>query len=190
MSLIPAFEIGIWNAWLFIFCIVVLLPFLIRIFNKDAYKKMGTPSDIKLTKTEKRISYFTNLIVYLMLIYSVFMPLQLGTLWFYFGLAIFLLGLVVVIVASVNFAVTPANEPSIRGMYRYSRHPMYLALFLGFLGASIASASWIFLLLSIEVLILLNFISINEERSLLEKYGETYRNYTYRTPRWIGMPKY
>jgi protein-S-isoprenylcysteine O-methyltransferase Ste14 len=28
-----------------------------------------------------------------------------------------------------------------------------------------------------------------EERFLLEKYGDTYREYMNRTPRWIGIPK-
>jgi protein-S-isoprenylcysteine O-methyltransferase Ste14 len=28
-----------------------------------------------------------------------------------------------------------------------------------------------------------------EERFLLEKYGDVYREYLNRTPRWIGIPK-
>jgi protein-S-isoprenylcysteine O-methyltransferase Ste14 len=30
---------------------------------------------------------------------------------------------------------------------------------------------------------------IDEERFLLEKYGDAYREYIEQTPRWIGVPK-
>ena len=58
-----------------------------------------------------------------------------------------------------------------------------------FIGVSIASASRIFLLLSIVYEVsLLSFVS-SEERFCLEKYGDAYREYMNRTPRYIGIPK-
>ena len=70
--------------------------------------------------------------------YSICLPFQLGTIWFYAGLTIFVLGLVVLTVASVNFATTPMNVPITRGTYRYSRHPLYLASLLISLSVDIA----------------------------------------------------
>jgi protein-S-isoprenylcysteine O-methyltransferase Ste14 len=37
--------------------------------------------------------------------------------------------------------------------------------------------------------VLWNSVVPVEERFLLEKYGESYREYMERTPRWIGVPK-
>jgi len=66
---------------------------------------------------------------------------------------------------------------------------MTLAGYLIFIGAGIASASWIFLLFSIVYIILGAIPTIAEERFCLDKYGGTYCEYLKRTPRWIGIPK-
>jgi len=44
-------------------------------------------------------------------------------------------------------------------------------------------------LYSIILIILMNILAIPEERFCLEKYGDAYREYMNRTPRWIGIPK-
>jgi len=66
---------------------------------------------------------------------------------------------------------------------------MYIADFLFFLGLGIATASWIFLLFSV-LWLATNFILGNyEEQDCLDRYGNAYREYIKRTPRWIGIPK-
>jgi protein-S-isoprenylcysteine O-methyltransferase Ste14 len=121
--------------------------------------------------------------------YSIFLPLKLSTTWFYIGLAIFLIGLAVLTVASFNFATTPMNEPITKGIYHYSRHPLYLATLLIYLSVSIASASWVFLLVFIAQLFSIRIAATGEERFLLDKYGDSYREYMSKTPRWIGIQK-
>jgi len=81
------------------------------------------------------------------------------------------------------------NEPVSGGAYRYSRHPIYTALVLIFLGVSMASASWVFLLLTVLMAVLVSLSVADEERYCVEKYGDSYREYMDRTPRWIGIPK-
>lgn len=139
------------------------------------------------TKSEKRIFYSSMSILFLLIIYSVFLPLKLGTLWFYVGFPIYLLGLIIFLIAIINIARTPLDQPFTKGMYRYSRHPMGLGGFITFIGISITSASWLFLLLSIVTMLLPDVKA--EERCCLEKYGGAYREYMNRIPRWIGMPK-
>ena len=135
-------------------------------------------------------AFSTNQLIYfLVVIYSIFVPLKLGTVWFYIGLPVFLLGLIPLIMLTVNFVTTPLDQPVTKGIYRYSRHPSYLAMFPVFLGTGIASASWIIILLSIITKILTSLFAAAEERHCLEKYGNAYREYLNRTPRWIGIPK-
>ena len=93
------------------------------------------------------------------------------------------------IFATFDFAETPPNRPVTKGMYRYSRHPFYVAMLLTYLSVGIASASWIFLSAVIIWAVLIGLSVNDEERYCLEKYGETYREYMDRTPRWIGIPK-
>jgi len=186
MSLIPAFEIGLWNAWILTFYHFVPLVLLTLIY-KGTFKR--TSSAVPLNKTERKIHILMETISALALIYSIFIPLRLGTTWFYIGLPICSLGLIMHTIASVNFATTPLRQPITKGLYRYSRHPMYLIFFLTFIGVSIASASWLFLLFSILVIVLMPPLVIPEEQDCIKKYGDAYREYMNKTPRWIGIPK-
>jgi len=186
MSLIPAFGIGVWNAWVFMLGSLIpvfFMPLIARGREKEA------SFTAHFSKMQKNALLSLHIIYFLLVIYSIFVPLKLGTVWFYVGLPIFLLGLVPYIMVSVNFATTPIDKPVTRGIYRYSRHPMYLSPFLIFIGAGIASASWVFLLLSV-VYIIMPFLFVGaEERFCLEKYGDAYGEYMDRTPRWVGIPK-
>ena len=185
MSLIPAFEIGVWNAWIFMLYHFLPMP-LLMLIHRGLVKQMEKPE----SKTERKLYPIIWIVWLLGVIYSIFLPLQLGTIWFYVGLPIALLGLITFTLVMVTFATTPIDdEPLTRGLYRYSRHPMYVTQALMFLGVSIASASWVFLLFSIAYTVLSLISVIPEERFLLEKYGNAYREYMSKTPRWIGVSK-
>jgi len=83
----------------------------------------------------------------------------------------------------------PPDKPFTKGLYRYSRHPIYLTTVLELIGVGISSASGLFLLLVLTLFISLNISIIAEERGCLKKYGDAYREYMSRTRRWIGIPK-
>jgi len=190
MSLIPAFEIGIWNAWI-LMLYFPLHPLMMIALDKlvgvgDINKKMG---DVPFNRSEKKIFNSMMVLLILVFIYSVFLPLKLGTLWLYIGLPIYIIGLIVLIVAMINIVTTPSGKPFTTVAYRFSRHPMMFWGHVMHLGVSIATASWVFLLLSIIVAVLYYYIVIAEERGCLEYYGDSYREYMNRTSRWIGIPK-
>ena len=188
MSLIPAFEVGVWNAWIFMIWLLIQ-TITVRLVSKEVYEKAGHSPDMKPSQTYKIISYIAMPLWLLATAYSIFLPLKLGTIWFVVGLALFLLGMAVNTVATVNFIKTPMNQPVTRGAYRYSRHPIYVALVMIYLSVSIASASWVFLLLTALLLVQVSLSVIEEERYCLEKYGDAYREYIKGTPRWMGTPK-
>ena len=189
MSWFPALEIGLWNAWILVFH-PLLFPFImIAMFTAgigEMWKKMG---EVQYENGEKRVFMISMVVMLLLLIYSVFLPLKLGTVWFSAGFAIYLVGLVLYLTAIVNIATTPLGQPWTKGIYRFSRHPMTFSISISWAGASIASGSWILLLLSVVVIVLQTAEATAEERGCLETYGDEYREYLNRTPRWIGMPK-
>ena len=190
MSIIPAFEIGIWNTWIFMvpFLLVNLL-FILLMIKKGA---PGGPSRVPCKSKITLLVATSSKVIYLpAIIYSVFLPLKLGVIWFYIGLPITLVGLLGSIVIMVNWAITPAGEPVTRGLYRYSRHPIYVTGIFMLLGVSIISASWVSLLFTIIFGVGVTrpyFIKI-EEAQCLGHYGAAYREYMNKTPRWIGIPK-
>ena len=186
MQLIPVFKIGILNAWIFAACFF-LLPYLIMPINKEASRKGGNPPDIN--RREKIIGYIATIIIYIAYLYSIFLPFKLETAWFYIGLPIFLIAVVILVTAIINFITTPIDSPVTKGIYGYSRHPIYLSNFLALIGIGIATASWVILLAAIIFLILTNIVTGSEERYCKEKYGDIYKEYLNRTPKWIGIPK-
>ena len=188
MSLIPAFEIGLWNAWTFM-SVFILQMLAVMLLGKRVWERSGHPSNIKQSKFEAMAGIIGNTIWFLATVYSIFLPLQLGTVWFYIGLPIFLIGLTVLVITTVNFATAPMEKPITQGMYRFSRHPLYLSLLIIYIGTSIATASWVFFLLGIANIFWTRTEALVEERYCLKKYGDSYREYMSRTPRWIGMPK-
>ena len=188
MSLIPAFQIGLWNAWILMLLCLLPVP-LVALFHKGVFKKTDSIHASILTGRENKILIFSKVVMFFLFIYSIFLPLPLGTIWFYIGLPICLLGLILQTVAWVNVATSPVDEPITKGLYGYSRHPMYFTLPLIFIGTSIASASWLFLSLSIILTITHFYNAIPEEHVCLEVYSNAYGEYMKRTPRWVGMPK-
>ena len=187
MSLIPAFEIGVWNAWIFIVPYVFMnfaLPFLV-INRKSTF--WAWPSYARLER-----AYLLAGMVCMgsMWIYSIFLPLSLGTAWFYVGLAVYLVGWAFLILAMLVFATSPVDKPNTTGIYRISRHPWYIGMFLVYVGTGIASASWVLLLCAIVFAILQGkILEKAEERMCLDKYGDTYSEYMGRTPRWLGITR-
>ena len=188
MSLMPAFKIGIWNAW--IFMSVFLLQMLAIMFvDKRVWERSHIPIDARRNKFERYVSIIGNFIWLLAMGYSVFLPLQIGTIWFYIGLSIFIIGLALMVIATFNFIATPADQLITKGAYNFSRHPMYLATFLVCLGSGIATVSLLFIFLSIIMALCFYQEALIEERYCLNRYGNVYQEYINRTPGWIGVPK-
>ena len=185
MSLIPAFEIGVWNAWIFMLYNFSPMP-LLMLVHRGLMQQMETPySDMG-----KKFYPVVWVVWILGVIYSVFLPLRLGTIWFYVGFPIAMVGVVTFTMVIVSFVTTPIDtEPITKGSYRYSRHPMYITQLVMFIGVGIACASWVFLLFTIVYSALSLVFVIPEERFCLEKYGDAYRDYMNRTPRWLGVPR-
>lgn len=185
MSAVPAFDIGVWNAWIFMLINFLPLP-IIMIVRKGVTEEVTK----QYSEANKAVSNIEWILWILAFIYSIFLPLRLGTMWYYVGLPIALVGTVTYIMTIASFVITPlSEEPITTGLYHYSRHPMYITQLVMFIGVGIASASWLFLLITIVYSALGFTYASSEEQMCLEKYGDAYSKYMNRTPRWIGLPK-
>jgi protein-S-isoprenylcysteine O-methyltransferase Ste14 len=73
------------------------------------------------------------------------------------------------------------------GLYAYSRHPMYVSELILILGWVIFYGSSAVLIASVVWFIFFNFYAMpNEERVLEEHFGDAYREYKNKVPRWFG----
>ena len=190
MSWLPAFHIGWWNAWL-LMLVWLLHPLLMLLIDKlygsgDLFKKMG---DVPTEPGERTFNTIFTTLLFLLVVYSIFVPLKFASVWLLPGLALNLLGTGMLISALVTAARTPADRPFTSGVYRISRHPGYLAQVLTLLGVGTACASWIFLLAAGLNFIALNHQAGEEEQACRKRFGAEYQSYLKRTPRWLGFPK-
>jgi protein-S-isoprenylcysteine O-methyltransferase Ste14 len=114
-----------------------------------------------------------------------------------------LLGLVPVLIGTVGLiwgvAVHSAQSPQgmeweldrsyllRRGLYAFSRHPMYLSELILILGWMIFYGSFALLIASGIWFLFFNFYAMpNEERVLEAHFGESYREYKNKVRRWFG----
>jgi len=127
------------------------------------------------------------IITYYIMVFSTFLtPLPpINTIQFTIGMIIYLIGLIPMLIAYYNYAKSPLDKPITAGVYKYSRNPMYFFSTIGFFGLVIVSSSIVILTLLIICVISQHFLILSEERYCLEAYGEEYRSYMKKVPRYF-----
>ena len=72
------------------------------------------------------------------------------------------------------------------GIYKYSRNPMYLAILMVLIGVSVYLGALSSILIILIFVIYINqFQIVPEERSLEQKFGDSYRQYAKGVRRWV-----
>ena len=117
--------------------------------------------------------------------YSIFVPLQLNTVWFWIGVLIFIFGAILTTLAMINFATTPHDQPVTKGMYLISRNPIQVLAVIMWVGVRIATTSWIIIAASLLLAIVSYPSFLVQERSCLKLYGNAYYEYMKSAPRYL-----
>jgi protein-S-isoprenylcysteine O-methyltransferase Ste14 len=121
-----------------------------------------------------------------------FMPPAVSARWaggvvFAAALALFAWAIVTITRAGSN---VPTNTPTTTivdtGPYRFTRNPIYIAMFGGLVGLAMAFDSlWLLAALVIFALIIRIGVVAREEAYLERKFGDVYRQYRSRVRRWL-----
>ena len=114
MSYLPTFQLGLLNAWLF------MVPYLLVTYGLTFLvvdRKASLFIWPEYTDVEKKVMPISMSVMLLMIIYSVFLPLKLGTMWFYVGLVIYLLGMLFLLLATFGFSKTSTDKPVTAGVF-------------------------------------------------------------------------
>ncbi|MEA3477966.1 MAG: isoprenylcysteine carboxylmethyltransferase family protein [Bacteroidota bacterium] len=183
LSIIPEFNLGILNAWIGTFPIM-LLPLIFRLFNRSAFIDRAAARE-GYNKSEKRMVDYTMAVYYLILLYSIVLPLKFDTNSFYVGLAVYVIAISCLLITYFNFKSTPRNQLVTHGIFRLSRNPFYSTTIIAFLGVGMASLSWLLILLTIIMAILQHQVVLAEERICEAQYGKEYLEYKARVPRYL-----
>ncbi len=90
---------------------------------------------------------------------------------------------------SAHHTVFDPNQEGVidSGVYGRVRHPMYLGVLLVLLGIILTTLSLITLLLWLIVFIGYNHMASYEERVLIQRFGDDYREYQRRVSKWLPI---
>ena len=183
MELFPNLEIGLSNGWLLIVFFFGAYGIMLIFFPKNVITRLYDRSGQRKQPLLRRLLVVIS--VLLLFIFMSLTPLKIGDVVFAIGISFYSLGFIGFVIALENFKNTPVDQPVIRGLYRISRHPQQLAFSVSLLGISIAIGSW-----SAFAIIILGVVGAHkkilaEEEACLEQYGESYKNYMERIPRYF-----
>lgn len=115
------------------------------------------------------------------------------------GAAVLLAGAAIYAWCAWDFATTGRGTPSPtdppralvrRGLYRWSRNPMYVGVLLAIAGQGIWSASLATLEYAAALAVAFHLrVVLFEEPALRRSFGAAYDDYLARVPRWLGRPR-
>jgi protein-S-isoprenylcysteine O-methyltransferase Ste14 len=187
MNILPEFELGILNTFLFMIWLLIL-PFLTTLIVQQPAiaKTIRTSAPMNYEKTFNFLSMAAIIIGTLL---SFFIPLQTTSILFYPGLILFTLAIILHFTILTTIRNSDPEKPFTTGPYRYSRHPIYLALTLMLIAILMMSQSIIIILVLIIAGIHQILAMFAEEKYCLQKYGQYYQTYLKKTPRFLGPPK-
>jgi len=183
MELFPNLEIGLSNGWIFIVLFFGVYGIMLIFFPKNAVARLYDRTGQRKHPLLRRL-----LVVIFVLLWFILMsltPLKIGDVVFVIGISFYSLGLIGFVIALENFRNTPVDQPVTSGFYRISRHPQQLAVSVSFLGISIAIGSWPAFAVIILGVVGAHKKILAEEEACLKQYGESYKNYMERIPRYF-----
>jgi protein-S-isoprenylcysteine O-methyltransferase Ste14 len=183
MELLPRLELGLWNGWILLALYNAVYGILLLIFKRQVVTRLYDRS--KWSRKERRLSVSGKFFILAWLVLVFFTPLNTQHVVFTLGLVLWFLGLAGFVVALLNFNATPLDQPVTRGLYRWSRNPQQVSIFVAYVGISLAMGSWLALLL-ISIGIVWGHVRVlAEEETCLANYGDAYREYMERVPRYL-----
>jgi protein-S-isoprenylcysteine O-methyltransferase Ste14 len=183
MEIFPDPEIGLLNGWLLVVAFYLVFGILLILFPRQVVTRLYDRPRRRGGAAVRRI--LAVLLVLAWLLLTILTPLSDNDVVLAVGLAVYAGGLVGFVVALLNYARTPVDQPVTSGLYRISRHPQQFMLSVAFLGISIAIGSWSALGLMGIGVIGGHAKVVEEEKACLEQYGESYREYMERVPRYF-----
>lgn len=183
MELIPPLKIGWLNGCLAIVLLGLTDGILFLAFPKRVVERLFNRSG--WSQQQRTFTIAGKLCALVCLILIVLTPLKIGHPVFVIGTFLVVLGLIGLVKALFDFKHTPLDEPVTRGLYRVSRHPQIVMASIVLLGACIAISSWLALGFWAAARVLEHFGILAEEEICLKQYGEAYRTYLKRMPRYL-----
>jgi len=138
------------------------------------------------TEGKERVAYYIYQITTIFLLfYLIFGKIHLNTTYDYIGLFLFIIGGLLYAKSVLDFSKPQKDGLNLKGLYQYSRNPMYVSFFLYFLGCSLLIGSLIYFVVLIIFQGSVHFLILSEERWCRKNFGKAYEKYMGRVRRYF-----
>ncbi len=183
MEIFPAFEIGWLNGWIFMVIFFLLFGILLITCPKEVITRLYDNEG--WTKSQYIFTKLGKLCGLIHIILVIFTPLIFVSIEFSIGIIIYSIGTIGFIIAVINFKKAPLGKPITSGLYKISRNPQVLTLFLVSLGTSLTIGSWTAIIVVVISIIFFHFRILGEEKRLTQQYGDSFLEYKKKVPRYL-----
>ena len=183
MELWPALELDWLNGWISLALLALTDGVLFLSFGRGVTARLWDRSG--WSRKQVRWTVVGKLCALAGILLLIWTPLKVGTGVFWVGAVVTLLGLAGLISALFAFRNTPPSQPVTGGIYCLSRHPQIVMAAMVLLGGCIAIGSWPALLAVLAGRVFGHLSILAEEEVCLQQYGEAYRAYMNRVPRYF-----
>lgn len=171
------------NGWIFLPFLYMTTEGLVKLLPNRVATSLTDNSG--WTKTDTSYALIGGIPILAFFILLALTPLKVGSPLLLAGLALFLVGAILLVDSILRFRAAMEGQPVTGGMYRFSRNPQTIGLFIENIGASLAIGSWAALAVALVLQVFLHLRILAEEKTCLAKYGASYREYMKRVPRYI-----
>jgi protein-S-isoprenylcysteine O-methyltransferase Ste14 len=183
LELIPKLSIGLLNGWIYFVFYLIIFIIVMSTCSKEVKKRLYDRSI--WDKKTKIITAIGKLFSFANIIMIFLATIQFDTIEFVIGTVLYLVGLIGLGIAIINYRNAPLNKPITSGLYRISRNPQMVMIYVMFAGMVLVVASWINLIFLSFSIICSHFSILGEEKALIEQYGKSYQEYKKKVPRYF-----
>ncbi len=183
MELFPKISIELLGGWL-LTVIYLVINMGLPLTKAGALKKLLTSSKKHSTFIEKLLDTSSQLSWFGTIFLPILFPIKINSNIFIIGIIVFMVGIILTTISLHNYITTPLNEQVKKGIYKFSRNPIYASYnILGF-GIALLTGSWIIFILHIIEIITCHLKVLDEEKYCINKYGNEYKAYMKKVPRY------
>ncbi|MBN2358824.1 MAG: isoprenylcysteine carboxylmethyltransferase family protein [Deltaproteobacteria bacterium] len=170
------------DAW--ILALPLVLPGLfLALFRRPVLRRMSDL--VGYSRSERLSASLASIVQYPFWLITIWTPLADSPALLVAGSALYLVGATAYYVAIVQFSTIPDGQLRTTGLYRRSRHPMYVSASLALIAICLITASALLTAWLAALLCFQHVMIRAEERRCGDKFGDAYAAYCRRVPRYL-----
>ncbi|MFX1376219.1 MAG: methyltransferase family protein [Promethearchaeota archaeon] len=183
MDLFPEFKLSLLNGWIYFIFYLIIFIIVMSTCSKEVKKRLYDRS--LWTRKTKVITAIGKFFSFANIITIFLAAIQVNPIEFVIGNLLYSIGLIGLVIAIINYRDAPLDQPIKRRLYKISRNPQLIMIFVMFAGMILVISSWINLIFLCISIICSHFSILGEEKALTEQYGEAYLEYKNQVPRYF-----